>query len=216
MAGKVYDSMKQVIRRMELVQRIGELHEALIESFDDNAAVTIEDVVEALVNDIKQLKLLDLTPCADTPTVPCTCITDAWDGVHFKDCPNYVPPKQEVAKLCNCVSYYARTGEHHPNCPSYKATVGEPYIDRTCDNNDAFRAGFRVALHTWAYWKDGVQYVGSCGTTLKQALIDMDNEPAWLTRLKNLTPAEAENVEMTLKKLAEEKEDRNAVDKQTL
>ncbi len=26
-----------------------------------------------------------------------------------------------------------------------------------------------MALARWAHWKDGVQYVGSCGTTLKAA-----------------------------------------------
>lgn len=33
--------------------------------------------------------------------------------------------------------------------------------------------GFEAALRLYAYWKDGVQYVGSCGTALKRALADM-------------------------------------------
>ena len=31
---------------------------------------------------------------------------------------------------------------------------------------DAWEKGVR----TWAWWKDGTQYVGTCGTTLKEAL----------------------------------------------
>jgi len=30
--------------------------------------------------------------------------------------------------------------------------------------------GYIKALNNYAYWKGGVQYVGSCGTTLKEAL----------------------------------------------
>ena len=44
-----------------------------------------------------------------------------------------------------------------------------------------FTAGYRAALgeaakaweegvRAWAWWKDGVQYVGTCGTTLARAL----------------------------------------------
>lgn len=35
--------------------------------------------------------------------------------------------------------------------------------------------GFREALKQYAWWKDGVQYVGTCGTTLKKALEDASN-----------------------------------------
>jgi len=33
-----------------------------------------------------------------------------------------------------------------------------------------YRKGYEDGLEAYAWWKDGVQYVGSCGTTLKQAL----------------------------------------------
>jgi len=33
-----------------------------------------------------------------------------------------------------------------------------------------YRKGYEDSLEAYAWWKDGVQYVGSCGTTLKQAL----------------------------------------------
>lgn len=34
----------------------------------------------------------------------------------------------------------------------------------------AWAAGYKAALKLFAWWKDGVQYVGSCGTTLEEAL----------------------------------------------
>ena len=36
--------------------------------------------------------------------------------------------------------------------------------------------GFREALKQYAWWKDGVQYVGSCSTTLQQALQAAEEE----------------------------------------
>jgi len=32
----------------------------------------------------------------------------------------------------------------------------------------------RKTLWDWAWWKDGVQYVGSCGTTYKEALAELE------------------------------------------
>ncbi len=33
-----------------------------------------------------------------------------------------------------------------------------------------WRHGFIAGLREYAWWKDGVQYVGSCGTTLQEAI----------------------------------------------
>ena len=33
-----------------------------------------------------------------------------------------------------------------------------------------YKEGFINGLKEYAWWKDGVQYVGSCGTTLKKAI----------------------------------------------
>jgi hypothetical protein len=33
-----------------------------------------------------------------------------------------------------------------------------------------YQRGFIAALRTYARWRDGVQYVGSCGMTLEQAI----------------------------------------------
>ena len=38
----------------------------------------------------------------------------------------------------------------------------------------AFYQGMREAVRNYAWWRDGVQYVGSTGTTLKQAIDDID------------------------------------------
>lgn len=36
--------------------------------------------------------------------------------------------------------------------------------------------GLKDGIRKYAWWKDGEQYVGSCGTTLKQALEGVDHE----------------------------------------
>lgn len=44
--------------------------------------------------------------------------------------------------------------------------LGKMYGKRSPD----FINGFLAGLQEYAWWKDGVQYVGSCGTTLKEAM----------------------------------------------
>lgn len=39
-----------------------------------------------------------------------------------------------------------------------------------------FIKGLKEGITLYAWWKDGTQYVGSCGTTLKKALEDVDKE----------------------------------------
>ena len=41
---------------------------------------------------------------------------------------------------------------------------------------DAWKEGCKSALEHYAWWRDGVEYVGTCGTTLKQALDDLEEE----------------------------------------
>jgi len=36
--------------------------------------------------------------------------------------------------------------------------------------------GYLDGIRQYAWWKDGVQYVGTCGTTLQEALKEKDNE----------------------------------------
>lgn len=36
--------------------------------------------------------------------------------------------------------------------------------------HDSYWQGFRAGIREYAWWKEGVQYVGSCGTTLEEAL----------------------------------------------
>lgn len=45
------------------------------------------------------------------------------------------------------------------------------YYDPTWTQKErlAFILGNLQSLELWAHWKDGVQYVGNCGTTLKEA-----------------------------------------------
>lgn len=34
--------------------------------------------------------------------------------------------------------------------------------------------GFIAGMRAFAWWKDGVQYVGTCGTTLKEVIAEAD------------------------------------------
>lgn len=42
--------------------------------------------------------------------------------------------------------------------------------------NKAYYSGIREGIEQYAHWRDGVQYVGTCGTTLKQALARINAE----------------------------------------
>ena len=44
------------------------------------------------------------------------------------------------------------------------------------DLNEAYYNGIREGIEQYAHWKDGVQYVGTCGSTLKDALTRIDAE----------------------------------------
>lgn len=39
---------------------------------------------------------------------------------------------------------------------------------------EAYLYGVKDGITMFAHWKDGVQYVGSCGLTLKKALEEVD------------------------------------------
>ena len=42
--------------------------------------------------------------------------------------------------------------------------------------DDAYRKGLLEGIRRYAHWKDGTQFVGTCGRTLKDALSDLDSE----------------------------------------
>jgi hypothetical protein len=47
----------------------------------------------------------------------------------------------------------------------------------------AYYVGLRTGLRQYAWWKDGVQYVGTCGRTLQDAIGDtLANEAAELAK----------------------------------
>jgi len=50
----------------------------------------------------------------------------------------------------------------------------EEFHGREKGNADFIR-GMKAGLVMFAWWKDGRQYVGSCGTTLKEALAEVDS-----------------------------------------
>lgn len=46
----------------------------------------------------------------------------------------------------------------------------------------AYWAGVEAGMHRFAWWKDGTEYVGTCGTSLQKAIRDMDEDagvPCW-------------------------------------
>ena len=46
--------------------------------------------------------------------------------------------------------------------------------------------GLRRGVELYAHWKDGVQYVGTCGRTLKDALVDINKiETEELNKIRN-------------------------------
>jgi hypothetical protein len=58
---------------------------------------------------------------------------------------------------------------------------GVPVWYRDAENNNphmilSFLHGLRLGLMAYAWWKDGVQYVGTCGHTLARALAVVDAE----------------------------------------
>lgn len=48
------------------------------------------------------------------------------------------------------------------------------------DNRDteleAYYEGLREGVERYAWWRDGIQYVGTTGRTLKEALVDIELE----------------------------------------
>jgi hypothetical protein len=57
-------------------------------------------------------------------------------------------------------------GQLIPNQEAMEAVVG--LVEGTIMQSET--NGFRDGLREYAWWKDGAQQVGSCGTTLKQAM----------------------------------------------
>jgi len=52
--------------------------------------------------------------------------------------------------------------------------------------NSGFIEGLKSGVRKFAWWKDGIQYCGTCGTTLKKALEDIDKEFADTEKLLGL------------------------------
>ena len=42
--------------------------------------------------------------------------------------------------------------------------------------DESYFRGLKEGIRRFAWWKDGVQYVGTTGTSLKEALEDIDRE----------------------------------------
>ncbi len=56
--------------------------------------------------------------------------------------------------------------------------MNELLFNVPCGNQaeiNAYFDGARESVCLWAHWNNGEQYVGSCGTTLKSVLQDLEN-----------------------------------------
>ena len=55
-----------------------------------------------------------------------------------------------------------------------EGTTGRDLIDNII--HEAHKDGLMVGVRLYAWWKDGIQYVGSTGKTLKEALEEADKD----------------------------------------
>ena len=55
--------------------------------------------------------------------------------------------------------------------PSFTSHIAEELA-----RDEEFIKGVKAGIELYAWWKDGIQYVGSCGTTLKDATSEVDKE----------------------------------------
>ncbi len=89
-------------------------------------------------------------------------------------------------RVCNCGWY----GQDHQMetefIPIYPTGRTVNYICNSCghsfghdeleDNLNSFYAGMSEGIKLYAWWKDGLEYVGTCGTTLKKATEEIEEE----------------------------------------
>lgn len=69
----------------------------------------------------------------------------------------------------NCEMCQAPPGQCDCAGPPRVGTAGEfRWYRRGYD--EGFKNGLKAGLEAYAWWKDGVQYVGTCGVTLEDAL----------------------------------------------
>lgn len=65
----------------------------------------------------------------------------------------------------------ACTGDKQLARDAYAAGMGDPVA-----YDVVYQKGLAEGIRMYAHWKSGVQYVGTCGTTLEQALKNIKTE----------------------------------------
>jgi hypothetical protein len=60
-------------------------------------------------------------------------------------------------------------------CKDEAEIIGIEEVKKQYQETDYIR-GLKAGIRLYAWWKDGLQYVGTCGTTLKHALETIDKE----------------------------------------
>lgn len=51
----------------------------------------------------------------------------------------------------------------------------------------SYYEGLREGVSLYAYWKDGVQYVGTCGRTLAEVLAELHEQEQYALRVNNVS-----------------------------
>lgn len=99
---------------------------------------------------------------------------------HCQEIHGFIKEHQEETKTPDGRTCILLDGAHvgplHDNADRAAKEATETWIRET----KIFYAGYRESLRDWAHWEDGVQYVGSTGTRLKDALAEIDEKEAAL------------------------------------
>ena len=78
----------------------------------------------------------------------------------------------EVIENIRAFPHAVQTERHV--CVSHSEATGRIIVDEL---NAQRLAGVIEGMRRFAWWKDGVEYVGTCGTTLERAIKDLETSP---------------------------------------
>ncbi len=59
---------------------------------------------------------------------------------------------------------------------NFMANEGKELCPECIKREADYIRGLKAGVRLYAWWKDGLQYVGTCGTTLKHALEEIDKK----------------------------------------
>jgi len=86
----------------------------------------------------------------------------------FEDLEKYGFTDEHGHKLENCVEYIELQESYHTLVRHHK-------LDKRTHSDEELKDAIIEGVTKYAHWKDGVQYVGTCGKTLRQAVEEIRN-----------------------------------------